>query len=292
MKYCIDFYGDTTINLLNIADEINIELSKIKDLIDLAEFCELHKNQGINLYLTDYEEKLFNFAFDFQKEQEDKYNIKIKLPYYDEDKYQKIIEKYPESKFFYATGVFDWDTLYNFLIAGVSDIYIVDGLGFELDKISAIMHEKNIQIRVYPNIAQPVWGKVNSLQKFWIRPEDTEYYEDYIDIYEFAYDRYDQQKVYYDIYFNDKKWYGDLSEIIIGLTEHIDSTCLLPRFVEKRVGCNRQCLKYSKCQMCDVILQLANTLEKKELIIEMEKEKEKDGERSNSESGSSEENIE
>lgn len=107
MKYCIDFYGDKTVELLNIADEINIDLSKIRDLTDLSEFCELHKNQGINLYLVDYEEKLFNFAFDFQKEQKDKYNIKIKLPYYDEDKYQEIIKKYPESKFFYATGVFD-----------------------------------------------------------------------------------------------------------------------------------------------------------------------------------------
>lgn len=107
MKYCIDFYGDKTIDLLDIADEINIDLSKIKDLTDLAEFCELHKNQGINLYLTDYEEVLFNFALDFQKEQKDKYNIKIKLPYFDENKYQEIIEKYPESKFFYATGVFD-----------------------------------------------------------------------------------------------------------------------------------------------------------------------------------------
>lgn len=52
MKYCIDFYGKQT-DLLNLVDEINIDLLKIKDLGDLEEFCEQHKNQRINLCIND-----------------------------------------------------------------------------------------------------------------------------------------------------------------------------------------------------------------------------------------------
>lgn len=36
----------------------------------------------------------------------------------------------------------------------VKDIYIVNELGFELDKIAEIAHKENINIRIIPNIAQ------------------------------------------------------------------------------------------------------------------------------------------
>lgn len=171
-------------------------------------------------------------------------------------------------------------------------MYIVEGMGFELDKIAPIVHQYGTMVRVFPNIAQSAWEDTPDLQKFWIRPEDTGLYEDYIDIYEFAYDRYDQQKIYYDIYFNDKKWFGDLKEIIFGLHDSLDSTCLLPRFAEKRIRCGRKCMKGGTCQMCNIIAQLAATLQGKNLTLEKEGEEEKNGERSNSESRSSEENIE
>lgn len=272
MKYCIDFYGDRNLDILDEVDEINIDISKIKDLNDLGEFCELHKNQRINLCIEDYdiaiEKNLFYFAFDFQQEKRGIYNIVIRLPYLNKIKYNELIEKYPMMRIFFRYGVNDWDTLWNFLDYHVTDVYIIEGLGFELDKISPIVHGKGAQVRVYPNVAASSWGKCPGLLTFWIRPEDTKHYEDYIDIYEFVYERYDQQKVYYDIYAKDKKWYGDLSEIIIGLEDPINSTCLLPRFAEKRIRCGRQCIKGGNCQMCDVILKLSKSLQEKDLKIE------------------------
>lgn len=171
MKYCIDFYGDRTLDLLDIADEINIELSKIKDLIDLPEFCELHKNQRINLCIKDYEDAINNrllyFAFNFQQEQKNKYNIVIRLPYYDQEGiFQELIEKYPDSRFYFQTGCVDWDSLLIYLDLKVTDIYIVENMGFELDKIAPIVHEQGIQIRVFPNIAQSSWIKTSGLRKF------------------------------------------------------------------------------------------------------------------------------
>ena len=287
MKFSFDFYGDRTVDLLNTADEINILLEKIKDLNDLAEFCELHKNQRINLVIgNQYENteeesnRLFHFAFDFQQEKKGIYNIVVKLPYFNRELVDAEIEKYPDAKFYFSFMCADWDTFLVMKKYKVTDIYIGEGLGFELDKISPAAHEVGMQIRAFPNIAQSSWSDTPDLQKFWIRPEDTILYEDYIDIYEFAYDNYEQQKVYYDIYFNDKKWFGDLKEIIFGLKDFLDSTCLLPRFAEKRIRCGRTCMKGGSCQMCKVIVELAKTLGEKDLMVEIPKEN-KEGEEEN-----------
>lgn len=287
MKFSFDFYGDRTVDLLNTADEINILLEKIKDLNDLAEFCELHKNQRINLVIgNQYENieeesnRLFHFAFDFQQEKKGIYNIVIRLPYFNRELVDAEIEKYPDAKFYFSFMCADWDTFLVMKKYKVTDIYIGEGLGFELDKVSPAAHEAGMQVRAFPNIAQASWSDTLDLQKFWIRPEDTILYEEYIDIYEFAYDNYEQQKVYYDIYFNDKKWFGDLKEIIFGLKDSLDSTCLLPRFAEKRIRCGRSCMKGGSCQMCKVIVELAKTLGEKDLIIEILKEN-KEGEEEN-----------
>lgn len=299
MKFCIDFYGDNTLDLLQTADEINIILSKIKDLDNLGEFCEIHKGQRINLVIVEnYGEEennqLFDFAFDFQNEKKGIYNVVIGLPFYKKEIINAKLEKYPDAKFFFTFCCSNWDTFYILKNIKVTDIYIDAGLGFELDKLAPLAHEANMQIRAFPNIAKSFWDDIPDLQKFWIRPEDTELYEDYIDVYEFAYANYEQQKVYYEIYFKDKKWYGDLKEIIFDLKDSLNSTTLLPNFAERRIKCGRRCMKGGTCQMCKVISDLAKTLKEKELLIENieENKEEENGERSNSEGGSSEENIE
>lgn len=285
MKYCINFYGKH-IDLLNTIDEINLNLSKIRKLEDLEEFCKNHSHQRINLCINDYEDAINNtyltFAFDFQK-QFKQYDIAIRLPGWDQNFCPTLKEKYPSSKMFFNIHIIDWDTLIDFLNFGVSDVYIAEAMGFELDKIAEIVHAHNTQIRVFPNVAQAAISRSPDLLKFWIRPEDIIEYENYIDVCEFYGDD-EKQSVYYDIYVNDKKWAGNLNEIIIGLDTDINSRTLLPRFAKKRIKCGRQCMKGGKCHMCDRILELSKTLEKNKLQIKIEEDS--DGERSRSEEDS------
>ena len=51
-----------------------------------------------------------------------------------------------------------------YISLGVSDIYIGEDLGFELDKVSKIAKEHNIQIRTFPNIVQTQWKYASSLK--------------------------------------------------------------------------------------------------------------------------------
>ena len=59
-----------------------------------------------------------------------------------------------ETSFFFDTQISDVDTLNALLKLGATDVYIVENLCFELDKISELVHSYNVAIRVYPNIAQ------------------------------------------------------------------------------------------------------------------------------------------
>lgn len=268
MKYCLDFYGKQ-VDLLNKIEEINIDLSRIKDLNDLEEFCELYKNQRINLCINDYEDAInnsyFAYAIDFQKIHKS-YNTYIRLPGQG-DWSDKMKEDNPNIKFYFNTKITDWDTLLFYLDYGVSDVFITEGMGFELENISSIVHSYNVQIRVFPNVAQAGRRETDDLLKFWIRPEDTDFYEQYIDVYEFYYDDYEKQLVYYDIYKNDRKWSGDLKEIIIGMSKNIDSARLVPRFAYKRIKCGRKCMKGSQCKLCYHIYDLVNTLNETPLQI-------------------------
>lgn len=268
MKYCIDFYGQQ-LDLLNQVEEININLLNIKNLNDLEEFCELHKNQRINLCIDDYEEainkSILTYAIDFQK-QHQIYNIYIRLPGYS-DWSDEIKKDNINCKFYFNTKIVDWDTLLFYLDYGVTDVFITEAMGFELENIASIVHKYNAQIRVFPNVAQAAKKQTDGLLKFWIRPEDTDFYNNYVDVYEFYYDSYEKQLIYYDIYENDKKWSGDLQEIIIGLDKNINNTKLVPRFAYKRVRCNRKCMKGSECQICYHIYDLTNTLNKTPLEI-------------------------
>ena len=273
MKYCINFYGKQ-INLLDEVDEINIDLSKIKDLNDLNDFCKIHKNQKINLCINDLEDAInreyFSFTFNFQKKYPE-YNTSIRLSNWDDGICKKIKNEYPNAKIFFNTHIVDWDTLIKFLDYGVTDVYITEAMGFELNTIADLVHYHNAQIRVFPNVAQSSQKSAPDLMKFWIRPEDTEFYEEYIDVYEFFGDD-NKQKIYYDIYKKDKKWTGNLKEIIIGLENDLDNTRISPLFAKKRVGCERRCLKGEKCQICHRIIELSETLGKTPLIITMNKE--------------------
>jgi len=293
MKYCLDWRGHND-DLLQQADEINVDLTKARDLNkeNLLLFCEQYKDKRINLCIDDFEtginEGYISLALETIKESP--YNIAIRLPGLN-DLCNKIKEEHPECKIFFNDYITDWDKLYKYLDFGVSDIYITETMGFALQYIGPIVHEKGTQVRVFPNVTQSIHTEMDDIKKFWIRPEDIEIYEPFVDVYEFW---GDPKKIatYFDIYSKDKKWAGNLKEIIIGMKQDINSNCILPRFGERRVRCEKTCLKGGPCNLCDTIFELSKNLEDNDFRIIYKKNKEEieDGKRSSSESRSVEEN--
>lgn len=168
---------------------------------------------------------------------------------------------------------------------GVSDIYVTDFLAFYMPEIKKLAKDTNI--RVYPNIAQsPVMyeafmSKEHDIKKFFIRPEDIEQYEDYVDIIEF-FGPLDKQDVLMDIY-KDGYWMGGLDELIIGFKDEINCMNLMPDFGFYRLACGHRC-DAGKCNYCNISKSLAGELLEKDIYIKKEGNKRRDEYRANEES--------
>ncbi len=262
MKYCLVL---TDIPAIEKADEILLEYNK-KNL-KIIDYIKEHSNQRIILNISNLDEALqykeiekLNAIY-----VENKLNFSIKLPSYNE----KIKDLLPNLQvpFFFDWIITDWDELLGYIQLGVSDVYIGNNLGFELDKVAEVAHQNNVQIRVFPNVAQSSWKETSGLKKFFIRPEDVTFYSDYVDVFEFWGTDLKKQEIFYKIY-NKQEWFGSLNEIIYELNEELDSRYIIPRFAEKRVRCKKECLKGGKCQICDRIKELSYTLEEAHIIVD------------------------
>ena len=276
MKYCINYSNKS--HIIDKVDEILIRYDKNKILELFTQFIPAHLNQRVIVQLIE-EDNIDTIVNNLKKiisiynENKD-IKFDIQLPFYN----QKFMEELKDTdlKYFFKAAANSWDKFTGLMSQNVSDIYITDELAFELDKVAEIAHKNNIKVRIYPNVAQSRWDKLSDILKFFIRPEDIEMYEPYVDVCEFYGDKAQQIDTYYKIYQEDKKWFGDLQEIIIGLDSKIDSRYIIPRFAEKRIKCGKDCLKGGKCEMCKRILDLSEQLENAHLIVQIDKEKEED----------------
>ena len=257
MKVCFNYnqFTEHSSYILQ-ADEWNIIFNE-KDTT-LLEFLDNHLDKRINLIIADI--KLFNFCEEITKKYSNVYilfkDIDLKI----------LKDANITFKFFTNTLVNNIDIMQQLIDLKVTDIYIVEQLGFELEKISKYLHNNNIQVRAFPNVAQSQWKDLSALKKFFIRPEDLELYAQYIDVIEFF--EVDKKiDIYYDIYINKRKWFGRLDEIIIDFNSSLDNKYVIPKFAELRAGCRRKCLQGENCNRCEQIENLASSLEKSNLIV-------------------------
>lgn len=167
--------------------------------------------------------------------------------------------------FFIGRQIMSWDEFLYHIELGVSEIYISGSLGFELEAVSRIAKEHNVKLRAIPNIAQGYDLGIPPLKKFFIRPEDTELYSQYIDTFELQ-GPHDKIDILYKIY-RSGQWYGNIRELIINFDVDLDTKHVIPLFGEKRINCGRRCLKGKRCHLCDSISDLAETLGEKGLIL-------------------------
>ena len=265
MNYCCNFRKH--FDLINQVDEIVIKYNEKNT--HLAEFANLHPNQKITVFIDADNESLFIK----QKGIETVNNLGLTIKV-DEKCSQTFYRALKEQHVYFYTNYYarDWEDIHYLIQLGVSEIYITEALGFDLERVSKFLHQDGKQIRVFPNVAQVKREDVISdIKAFFIRPEDLSVYEKYIDTIEFWGDK---PEVLYEIYAQDKHWYGDLSEIISGLESTIDSRFILPHFGERRIKCNRKCLAGEKCAICEAILECSKTLQKAGLLINIKEEEE------------------
>lgn len=266
MKYCVPYskhfkYKDKIDECMFIYNEFhNTDIFHI--------LAENPKPYRVIIHVTDFEFfKKWRMAEAAAELKQKGVDFALMFHEYNKDMDEMLASfKEKEIQFFFETRVRDWDTFYGLINLGVSDIYIVENLGFELDLLGPVAHASSVSIRAFANVCQSSWKYGDTLKTFFIRPEDIPAYDEYVDVVEF-FGNTNEQEVMYKVYALDGKWFGDLQEIIIGLDQKIDSRYVLPVFGAKRVRCGKRCMKGGMCRICDRVLEAAETFEKENVYI-------------------------
>ena len=254
MKFAIKFYQGC--RTLQKADEIIIKYNeKSASLIDFVQKWEEH--QRIIVDITELETPIEECLTIFEEARKLHKEFAVLLSYNQD--YVDLAEM--NIPFFFIEGVSCFDDLANQIQLGVSDVYIINELGFNLEKISELCHKNNVQVRVYPNVAQSGSKlNMNTFQQFYIRPDAVQLYEEFVDVFEF-FGPLDRQPVLYDIYY-DERWLGNLNEVILGLNKVVNNQTIMPYFDTSRIRCNKRC-NFGKCDICGAVENLGKALEEK-----------------------------
>lgn len=220
-------------------------LNKFPNKRIILEIDNLHNISLETLAAIKFTNPLANFVLAINEnysETLDEQLTKFHLPYY----YNKVIT--------------DIDKFNGFLQLNVTDILIGENLGFHLIDISDLAKKYNKHLRCFVNVVQTPWhNKESSITDFFIRPDDIDLYSNYIDTFEFWAEE-SRQNVLYEVYQNDKFWYGNLEDLIAGYQGHTMNADLLPIFANKRLNCGKKCKYGRKCEWCHKVDHLSKVL--------------------------------
>ena len=254
MKSCIEWRKN--FKYLPQIDEFIIDYkeNKSKELVNFLN--QYAKTQRVIIRL---EQKINKSEIDFLEllATQNNYNMAILFTSYPRDIKKFLPLKVP---FFIDITATNWELLRTILDLGVSDVYVGGMLGFDLERVSRFIPE-GVQIRSYVNVCQYNWDNSEGFKAFFIRPEDLNYYGNFIDVFEF-FDSVDIQDTLYEVYFHSQEWNGNLKEIIRGLKLDINNYYILgPEFARRRAQCRRKCIKGERCELCDGLVELTKSLE-------------------------------
>lgn len=271
MKYCLRYYRES--KSIKRYDEISI-IYENQTILDLEDFIKKYEGQRIiiNITLNNFIEKRLWMDIDALYS---KYpNIAVCFIIYNNHlltEEEKGAIANLSAPYFFSTSIATWDQLHYYLNLGASDVYVTEDLGFDIEAVARIVHEHNVIVRVYPNVAQSSVKETPGLRKFFIRPEDVELYAPYIDVFEF-WGEISRQDILFHIYSNLKKWFGNLNELILDLNYDIDSRSIFPIFAQFRLNCRKDCLRGAKkCHICNAIDNLSKTLSENNYIFTTKK---------------------
>lgn len=274
MRYCIQYYKDFRYN--SSIDEIIFPFTE--NIVDIISQEKWKNTQRFIIDISSVSNDLFSIMplILMCKKIHDNLSVMMTL-----NQGNSIITELKNANisFFYYEYAKTLDQIYGLICLGASDIYVTESAGFNLKEIGEYCHNKNVLVRVIPNIAQYTVGlslSIPSPCKFFIRPEDTSIYEKYVDIFEIIAPQ-DKLSVLYEIYKN-RIWNGDLNKIITGFEDILPNASLIPHFGTIRLSCQQKCM-LGKCNQCIVMKEMAKKFDKNKVNFIVPKNKGWDNEK-------------
>ena len=255
MKYCLKW--NNRCSHLKDADEISIKYIEDRGLVDfMQKYAE--KRIIIRLESTNFSDSEIA-KLSAIKKQYPEYRFTVGLPQNDYNLALKLTEK--NIPFYFLKPVQNWED-FRFYVTefGVSDIDVSGAFAFELPKVKRFLEKIGVNtiIRATPNIIQSQTDNCPPLQHFFIRPDDIDLYEPYIDVIEF--EGIEHQDTFYNIYAKEKMFIGKLNQIIYNFPLPIDNLGLINAFTERRINCGRECLSGGRCNRCMIFEKISEKM--------------------------------
>ena len=240
MKYCLS--GRQPEKILRKADEIKIEM---RDFRAIPVYMEKYENKTLILEVDN------EVPADFKWEEIEAYAQKHKDFYCVVSNKNQCVEcKLRNIKFYYKYAATNFYELSALKELGASYVLIAAPLIFDLDNVA----KYKIPVRAIPNLAyEPYLDHSNGVLGGWIRPEDTEAYGKYIEVFEFyAPKQLEKEAALFRVYAENKTWPGNLNLLIDFLNYDYDNRLIFDEkcFAERRMNCKQKCLSGRTCRYC------------------------------------------
>lgn len=240
----------------------------------------------------------FDILFDFiLAHKETRFNIKVKSMSFQQ---MKVIDNIsPYVYFKYDRGITDEE--YNFLKGekikfyfservapncltlleeqldlGVTDVYVLDDLAYNLEKMRKMCDRYGAQIRTILNkLPSSRQDKGRNYKTPYFIPEMMDELDQYIDIAEFDTNSWTRIRTYYKIWFQKKEWKENINVLYPELELDIFNQSLIPDFLTFKLNCGYRCGYGSSCKKCIQFAELAESLFEKGYVYNP---REKEGE--------------
>lgn len=158
------------------------------------------------------------------------------------------------------------------VLFGAEEVYLAEDICFMLPRLQLFREIDGIKFRIFPDILQTPrrCASLPQVTNFFIRPEDVDLYEKYVDVIE-IFRKDSRQSVVYEIY-KQGQWRGPLSDLIIDFTEEINGSSFIPDFGRARLGCGRRCAM-TDCDICTYSVEVGHKMEEAGVAFVKQKKK-------------------
>ena len=252
MKYCLS--GRQNKKYLEKADEILVEQRDYRYISDLI--IE-HPNKTIILDIKDFDdESLKSCVIEYSKDK----TINFICCIYDLS--PNVLEwfNYHNIKFYYGYSVNSFYDVKGLIDLGVEYVKVHAPLTFSVDLLSKF----DCKFRMIPNVAYDAYiPRYDGICGQWVRPEDVQYYEGGIYVFEFENANLEQERTLYDVYAEQKVWNGNLHFLITNFNVYCDNRGLPDDIGQTRANCGQRCMKTGSCHFCQTAFMFEKTLRTK-----------------------------
>lgn len=239
------------LSYLKESDEIEIQLKDIAILSYLVD--KDYTYPGDIVIFVDYVNNIEWAKIDIYK---DILNITFAIQHYDH--YEEIAAK--GYKFFWSYPITSYWELNRIVKTGVSQVVLGAPLYFALPKVRKLIGE-DIEIRLYANICYDGYIPCDDgVTGTYIRPEDVETYEAYIQHICFITDGLQKERTLVKIY-KEHYWPGNLNLLLTNLGYDIDNRAFSSIFAERRTHCGHICQE-GRCSFCHTHFDLITAIDR------------------------------